>query len=63
MCPKAHWIPANHPDRVALRVEARNNGPGVRTPEELAITTVSKKSAVIKPSWWASELLVVIKLV
>jgi len=48
--PKAHSIPANHPDRVALKVEARNNGPGVRAPEELAITTVSKKSGVNKPN-------------
>ncbi len=48
VCPTAHSIPENHPDRVALKVEARKRGPGVSAPEELAIITVNRKSAVIK---------------
>ena len=46
-CPTAHSTPANQPVRVALRVEARNRGPGVKAPDELAITTVRRKSGVI----------------
>ncbi len=47
VCPTAHSNPASQPVRVARRVEARNRGPGVRAPDELAIITATRKSGVI----------------
>ena len=37
--PTAHCSPERTPTRVALRVEAKNSGPGLRTPETLTSTT------------------------